>query len=63
MVSRREFLKLSGASAGALMALRYGFLGSAFGATQGPGLSDPAIQPKFAAYVPNALDPVFIYNT
>ena len=63
MVSRREFLKLSGASAGALMALRYGFLGSAFAATQGPGLSNPAVQPKFSAVVPNALDPGFIFNT
>ena len=63
MVSRREFLKLSGASAGALMALRYGFIGSAFGATQGPGLSDPAMQPLFANAVPNALDPGFIFNT
>jgi FtsP/CotA-like multicopper oxidase with cupredoxin domain len=63
MVSRREFLKLSGASAGALAALRYGFLGRAFGATQGPGLSNPAAQPKFANAVPNALDPGFIFNT
>jgi FtsP/CotA-like multicopper oxidase with cupredoxin domain len=35
----------------------------AFAATQGPGLSDPASQPKFANAVPNALDPGFIYNT
>jgi FtsP/CotA-like multicopper oxidase with cupredoxin domain len=35
----------------------------AFAATQGPGLSDPAIQPKFQTYVPNALDPGFIYDT
>ena len=63
MVSRREFLKISGASAGALAALRYGFLGRAFGATQGPGLSDPALQPKFASAVPNALDPGFIFDT
>ena len=33
MVSRREFLKLSGASAGALAALRYGLMGGAFAAT------------------------------
>ena len=63
MISRREFLKLSGASAGALAALRYGFLGGARAATQGPGLSDPALQPKFATAVPNALDPGFIYDT
>ena len=37
----------------------------AFGAdTQGPGLSNPAMQPKFMpSYVPNALDPGFIYQT
>ena len=35
----------------------------AWAATQGPGLSDPAMQPKFANYVPNALDPGFIYDT
>jgi FtsP/CotA-like multicopper oxidase with cupredoxin domain len=34
-----------------------------FGATQGPGLSDPASQPKFTELVPNALDPGFIYDT
>jgi FtsP/CotA-like multicopper oxidase with cupredoxin domain len=38
-------------------------LPKAFGVTQGPGLSDPALQPKFANAVPNALDPGFIYNT
>jgi FtsP/CotA-like multicopper oxidase with cupredoxin domain len=32
-------------------------------ATQGPGLSNPATQPKFEAFVPNALDPGFIYDT
>jgi hypothetical protein len=32
-------------------------------ATQGPGLSNPAMQPKFEAFVPNALDPGFIYDT
>jgi FtsP/CotA-like multicopper oxidase with cupredoxin domain len=63
MVSRREFLKLSGASAGALAALRYGFLGRAFAADLGPGLSDPFLQPKFANEVPDALHPSFIYDT
>ncbi|MFN2166911.1 MAG: multicopper oxidase domain-containing protein, partial [Anaerolineae bacterium] len=32
-------------------------------ATQGPGLSDPAMQPKFQTVVPNALDPGFIFDT
>ncbi|MCA9928573.1 MAG: multicopper oxidase domain-containing protein [Anaerolineales bacterium] len=62
MVSRREFIKLSGA-AGAALAMSRMRLFRALAATQGPGLSDPAIQPKFAAIVPNALDPGFIYNT
>ena len=34
----------------------------AWAATQGPGLSDSALQPKFANAVPNALDPGFIYS-
>jgi spore coat protein A len=64
-MNRREFLKLSlASSAGAYLATsRLGGLSRAFAATQGPGLSDPAMQPKFANAVPNALDPGFIYNT
>ncbi len=46
MVSRREFLKLSGASAGALMALRYGLRG-AFAQIQGGSLL-PGDVAKFA---------------
>ena len=64
MISRRDFLKLSGASAAALYAATHGkFLLHVLGATQGPGLSDPAAQPKFTNAVPNALDPGFIFNT
>jgi spore coat protein A len=61
---RREFLKLSLATGTAsyLATTQFGMLSRAFAATQGPGLSDPEIQPKFAAFVPNALDPGFIYN-
>jgi spore coat protein A len=63
MVSRRGFLKVSGAvGAGALLASNYRFVQRALAATQGPGLSDPAMQPKFANLVPNALDPGFIYK-
>jgi FtsP/CotA-like multicopper oxidase with cupredoxin domain len=40
-----------------------GYTRRAFAATQGPGLSDPAMQPKFVNAVPNALDPGFIYDT
>jgi FtsP/CotA-like multicopper oxidase with cupredoxin domain len=64
MVSRREFLKLSavlGASA-YVTTSRLGSLSRAFAATQGAGLSDPAMQPKFANAVPNALDPSFIFD-
>jgi FtsP/CotA-like multicopper oxidase with cupredoxin domain len=40
-----------------------GALSRAFAATQGPGLSDPALQPKFTNPVPNALNPGFIFDT
>jgi len=46
MVSRREFLKLSGASAGALMAMRYG-LQRAFAAPIAGGTLDPSAVDKF----------------
>jgi FtsP/CotA-like multicopper oxidase with cupredoxin domain len=56
-------VKLSAASAAGLwLSPRLGYTARAFAATQGPGLSDPAIQPKFANYVPNALDPGFIFK-
>ena len=61
MITRREFLKLGGAAGAALMMSQMRFM-RAFAATQGPGLSDPALQPKFANAVPNALNPGFIYN-
>ncbi len=64
MPSRREFLKLSAAASAAFyLNTKFGFMRRAFAATQGPGLSDPSMQPKFASAVPNALDPGFIYNT
>jgi len=64
-MNRREFLKLSLATGTAsyLATTQFGMLSRAFAATQGPGLSDPALQPKFMNAVPNALDPGFIYNT
>ncbi|MFC1997694.1 multicopper oxidase family protein [Chloroflexota bacterium] len=65
MISRRDFLKISSLmGAGTYFATsRLGSIASAFAATQGPGLSDPAEQPKFANAVPNALDPGFIFDT
>jgi spore coat protein A len=74
MISRRQFFKLTAATGMGLAIsgtvaqtsrrgpFRFGAQ-RAFAATQGPGLSDPAMQPKFEAPVPNALDPGFIYDT
>ena len=70
--TRRQFLKASAAagagvmlSQGAGLMLNPALSGTtrALAAIQGPGLSDPALQPKFATAVPNALDPGFIYDT
>ncbi len=70
-VSRRDFIRLTGLSAGA------GLVGSGHvlpGLTgvrapaagvyvpAAAGLSDPALQPKFVNSVPNAADPVFSYK-
>ena len=74
MISRRKFFKLTAAtgmglaiSGNAVQTNRKGSfrLGAqrAFAASQGPGLSDPALQPKFMNLVPNALDPGFIFDT
>jgi FtsP/CotA-like multicopper oxidase with cupredoxin domain len=46
-----------------LLALSWLGSNEVFAVTQGPGLSDPAMQPKFVAAVPNALDPGFIFDT
>ena len=69
-LSRRDFVKLTGATAGMGVLVSGGLVPSVLGrppaaraATQGPGLSDPAMQPKFTEVVPNALDPGFIYDT
>jgi spore coat protein A len=62
MPTRRDFLKMSGAAGVSIYLLRNRTF-QALATTQGPGLSDPATQPKFAAVVPNALDPDFIYDT
>ncbi len=61
MTTRRDFIKLGGATAAAALMARMRLM-RALAATQGPGLSDPAMQPKFANAVQNALDPGFIYN-
>ena len=63
MISRRDFLKISGISTFALYAAARGNpLMRALAASAAPGLSDPALQPKFTNPVPDALAPGFIYQ-
>jgi FtsP/CotA-like multicopper oxidase with cupredoxin domain len=59
-LTRRGFVKLSAAvgAGAALPVLPHRMWSVALAA----GLSDPAVQPKFANLVPNALDPGFIYQ-
>jgi len=59
-INRREFVKLT-SLAGAGLAMP-GWAGRAFAEALAPGLSDPALQPKFAYAVPNALAPAFQYQ-
>ena len=62
-ISRREFLKLSALmGGGAFLARNLKFLENITPAQLMGGLSDPAIQPKFQYYAPNALAPGFIYE-
>ncbi|MDH3753180.1 MAG: multicopper oxidase domain-containing protein [Acidimicrobiia bacterium] len=67
-MSRRDFIRV-GTGAGAGFAVLGQLGGSLVGILPagavpvGTGLSDPSIQPKFVASVPNALDPSFIYDT
>lgn len=67
--SRRDFLRLTGATAGAAALSSIPLLPTAapsrFGAFAAPlaaGLSDPALQPKFLELAPNALDPGFLFQ-
>jgi FtsP/CotA-like multicopper oxidase with cupredoxin domain len=70
MISRRQFLKLSAAaSAGLAVPLAPSLSGSnplgvrrAFAAAAIPGLSDPALQPKFTNLVPDAMAPGFKFK-
>ena len=63
MIDRRKFLKTSVAAAVAASVPGQLWIREAFGAPLAVGLSDPALQPKFANPVPNALDPGFIFDT
>ena len=65
-LTRRDFLRITGTAAGGAAVLSampstLRNLGLARAATASAGLSDPALQPKFATPVPNALDPGFKY--
>jgi FtsP/CotA-like multicopper oxidase with cupredoxin domain len=59
-LTRRDFAKLSAVAGGAL-ALP-GWARRASGDVLAPGLSDPALQPKFVHTVPNPLDPGFLFQ-
>jgi spore coat protein A len=62
MMTRRQVLKAGMiGGAGLMMPLRF-FPAKAFAEAQIPGLSDPALQPKFVELVPNALDPGFLFK-
>ena len=61
MTTRRQFLKLAGATSAAALAMQYRLF-RVLAANLGPGLSDPAMQPKFVTDVPNALHPSFIFR-
>ncbi|MGB7876645.1 MAG: hypothetical protein WBL25_19865, partial [Anaerolineales bacterium] len=63
MISRRDFLKLSGMSSFALyLAARGNPLMKALAMEAALGLSNPALQPKFTNPVPDALSPGFMYQ-
>jgi FtsP/CotA-like multicopper oxidase with cupredoxin domain len=60
-ITRRQVLK-AGMIGGAGMMLPLRFLpAKAFANPAATGLSDPAVQPKFVEYAPNALDPGFLH--
>ncbi len=61
LFSRRRFIQGTTVLGAASLMPRW--VRKAWAKTQGPGLSDPAMQPKFMNPVPNALDPGFIYDT
>ena len=61
-LSRRQFLRASGGAVAGFI-LWDGVASTPAGAVQAaPGLSDPAIQPRFVELAPNALDPGFIFK-
>ena len=61
MIDRRRFIMAGIAAGFATHAPFRHFVADAFGAPLMPGLSDPALQPKFANPVPDAMAPGFHY--
>lgn len=57
MISRRDFIRICGVSGG--VAMMPAWTARLVADPARYGLSDPALQPKFAYLVPNALDPAF----
>lgn len=62
MTTRREFIKIGGASVAAAYASGKLSLLRALAVPAAAGLSDPALQPKFVELAPNALDPGFLFK-
>ncbi|MGB5891517.1 MAG: multicopper oxidase domain-containing protein [Thermoanaerobaculia bacterium] len=63
MPTRRQVIKYGTlAGAGAWAQSKFGWMSKAYAVPLASGLSDPAVQPKFVEYAPNALDPGFIFE-
>ncbi|MDH3303348.1 MAG: multicopper oxidase domain-containing protein [Acidimicrobiia bacterium] len=63
MITRRQFIKASAATGAAVYFNLLGALDPVGAVPAAAGLADPALQPKFANRVPNALDPAFIFRS
>ena len=61
MLTRRQFIKATAATGAALSFNLVGNLDPLGAVAAAPGLSDPAAQPMFSAFAPNALDPTFAF--
>lgn len=60
-ITRRQLIK-AGLCAGAGLMVPWSFNKDAYAVMLSEGLSDPALQPKFVEYAPNALDPGFLFK-
>ena len=61
MLTRRQFIKATAATGAALSFNLVGNLDPLGAVAAAPGLSDPAAQPMFSTFAPNALDPTFAF--